>query len=303
MEMQKSSFAGSGAVFVQPMAAWLRISGADAAAFLQGQFTNDLRRLVQGERAVYGLWLNQKGRVLADSFVLRGAGETEFWVGSYFSPATVVRQRLEDYIIADDVMVEDATAEWTAVSLIGEGAVGWLTECARGGWVFPGRRAREESAEWVFPMARLAAVRSELGGVREIDSVEMARRRIAAGIPAVPVDIGPADLPNEAGLDGEAVSFTKGCYLGQEVMARLKSMGQVRRRLLRVAGGAAAVPPLPAALWQGGRQIGELRSAVPSADGSGFSGLAMLSLLQLKPGDGLTVGADGGPEVRVMEAL
>src|SRR5580693_9003555 len=92
-------------------AAWLRVSGADAAAFLQGQFTNDLRE-AQGETAVYGLWLDQKGKVLADSFVRRGAAADEYWIGSYFSPGAAIGRRLEDYIIADEVTVEDATAGW-----------------------------------------------------------------------------------------------------------------------------------------------------------------------------------------------
>src|SRR5471030_3245677 len=70
-------------------AAWLRVSGPDAGVFLQGQFTNDLGAL-KTSPAVYGLWLNQKGRVLADSFVLRGNTTEEFWVGSYFGRRTEI---------------------------------------------------------------------------------------------------------------------------------------------------------------------------------------------------------------------
>ena len=103
-------------------AAWLRVVGPDAFAFLQGQFTNDLRELEKSP-AVYGLWLNQKGRVLADSFVLRGRVAEEFWVGSYFSPAAVIRERLESYIIADDVTIADETAAWSGVTLTGPNAL------------------------------------------------------------------------------------------------------------------------------------------------------------------------------------
>src|SRR5438046_523634 len=87
-------------------AAWLRITGADAATFLQGQFTNDLRALERGAE-VYGLWLTVKGKVLADSFVVRGPRADEFCLGSYFSPAGVIRERLESHVIADDVVIED----------------------------------------------------------------------------------------------------------------------------------------------------------------------------------------------------
>ena len=89
------NFSTSPAIFRWKPAAWLRVTGEDAANFLQGQFTNELRGVPAGG-AVYGLWLTLKGKVLADSFVVRGgtgaggsaAGGAEvFWVGSYFSPA------------------------------------------------------------------------------------------------------------------------------------------------------------------------------------------------------------------------
>src|SRR5437016_12516025 len=89
-------------LFAWRPAAWLRVSGADAASFLQGQFTNDLRSLGD-QPSVYGLWLNVKGKVVADSFTLRGGAAQEFWLGSYFSPAAIIRERLEGHIIADDV--------------------------------------------------------------------------------------------------------------------------------------------------------------------------------------------------------
>ena len=97
----------------------------------------------------------------------------------------------------------------------------------------------------------------------------MERDRIAAGIPAVPQDVGPGDLPNEGGLEDAAISTTKGCYLGQEIMARLKTRGRLRRRLTRVRG-TGSVPALPAVLWQAGRKAGELRSAAPEKNGGGL---------------------------------
>ena len=281
-------------------AAWLRVSGSDAATFLQGQFTNELRGLGPGE-AVYGLWLNVKGRVLADSFVWSGPGVGEFWVGSYFSPGATVRARLDSFVIADDVVIEDLTNEWTGVALLGEGATAALAAETREGFVFRGRRVREENTEWVFPIASADAVRVRLAGLRELDSNEIARLRINAGIPAVPADIGPADLPNEGGLDTEAISYTKGCYLGQEVMARLKAMGSVRRRLLRVAGAGEPCPNLPAELFMGERQVGELRSAARDGSG-GFIGLAMLSLLHVTEDAALAFAADAAPTVRLVDA-
>lgn len=282
--------------------AWLRVAGGDAPDFLQSQLTNDLRGLVPGGGAVYGLLLTQKGRVLADCHVLRAEDDHAFWVGSYFSPATTLRERFEAYIIADDVTVEDVTGDWRAVTLFGAPGTEVPRVPAGEGVRFAGRRGEEMAYEWVFPAAFEPEVRARLAGMRAISAADMERRRIAAGIAAVPVDIGPGDLPNEAGLEATAISYTKGCYLGQEVMARLKAMGQVRRRLLRVSG-TGAIPPRPAPLFQGGRKVGELRSAVTAddADGGGFLGLAMVTLMNFQPAAGLSFAADGDVAMAVTE--
>lgn len=282
-------------------AAWLRLAGPDAASFLQGQFTNDLRAL-ETQPAVYGLWLNVKAKVLADSFVLRGGDEGEFWVGSYFSPAAVIGARLESHLIADDVTIEDRTGAWAGMSVFGAAAERLRTESRKDGFVFPGRRGRGGNVEWVFPADGLTAAREFLCDGREIDPDEILRSRIAAGIPAVPFDVGPGDLPNEGGLEADAISYTKGCYMGQEVIARLKAMGQVRRRLMRVSGPGENHPALPAALFADGRRVGELRSAVGDGAG-GLVGLAMLSLLHLAPMTALAFAADTPPVLRPTDVL
>ncbi len=284
-------------------AAWLRVTGEDAANFLQGQFTSDLRPLTQpSARAVYGLWLSLKGKVLADSFVLRGGAPNEFWIGSYFSSSSVIRERLESHVIADDVVIEDVTVEWAGVSVIGEGAAKLIEQLAGlGGLAFPGRRERGENIEWLHRVALGEPVWVAGAGLTVVGEDEVARRRIAAGIPAIPADIGPGDLPNEAGLEADAISFTKGCFLGQEVMARLRAMGQVRRRLVRVRGWGEGFPTLPAAVFLGARQVGELRSAESDGTG-GWIGLAMVSLLQVTAGAALAFAADGAPGMRWLDA-
>ena len=289
-------------------ACWLRVSGDDAGTFLQGQFTNDLRGLARSEpgrcgSVVYGLWLSLKGKVLADGFVLRGAGENEFWIGTYFSTAAVICARLEGHIIADDVSIEDVTADWTGISVMGEGASSMMeSSCLGKGFVFPGRRDREKNVEWIFPVAggEPARLPDLARTCREIDAESVERRRIASGIPAIPQDVGPGDLPNEAGLEVDAISYTKGCYLGQEVMARLKSMGQVRRRLLRVKGESGIWPTPPAVVFSGSRQVGELRSAVSDGAG-GWLGFALLSLMHLTPEAALAFAADAPAALRLAD--
>lgn len=249
----------------------LKITGEDAFPFLQGQFTQDLKPCQKDEFFAYGLWLNQKGKVLADSFV--GKRGLDWWCVSLFSPAWVIRERLETYIIADDVMIEDVTAQWAGVAFSGEGCGDIFPMENR--FSFPGRRTAGPNYECLYPVG--GDVPRQAGP--ETDFVDMERMRIEAGIPAVPRDIGVEDLPNEGGLERDAISYSKGCYLGQEVMARLKTLGQVRRRLMVVEGKGAVPGLLPTAMFADGKKVGELRSAVRVDDR--FVGLAMISLLAM----------------------
>jgi folate-binding protein YgfZ len=283
------------------------VRGEDALVFLQGQFSQDLRSAEAGQQpAAYGLWLNHKGRVLADSFALV-AGPAQVWLVSYFSAAAEIRAHLESHIIADDVTVEDCTASWRGLALGGAGARTWLGErrsvpgkFARVGvgFVFCGRRGAEENWEWLAPVTSPPPPADD--APLEISAAMLEQTRLAAGVPAVPADLGPGDLPHEGGLDTVAVSYTKGCYLGQEVMARLRT-GKIRRRLARVAGAGAPPAPLPAPLFQGAKKVGELRSA--AADGAGgFLGLAMLTLLGLDPTSQLATAADATPAISLLDA-
>ena len=277
-------------------AACLRVSGEDTLTFLQGQFTNDLQQRKDGG-AVYGLWLNQKGKVLADSFV-RISGRQEAWIVSYFSTAAVIRERLEAYIIADDVVIEDVTERMRGVTLFGGNALPVLGLGAAA-WNFLGRRTNELHVEFIYPSELESGLKAKLAGNTELSDEDIQRLRVVSATPAVPLDIGPGDLPNEGGLETEAISYTKGCYLGQEVMARLKNLGQVRRRLLRVSG--AGEPPVRLAqVFQAARKVGELRSAVP--DGAGWIGFALVSLVQLNREVGLALTPGGPPVIAFTDA-
>jgi tRNA-modifying protein YgfZ len=286
----------------RPMA-WIAVTGEDACTFLQGQFTNELRHAPGS--ATYGLWLNQKGKVVADSVVLRRA-ENEFLLLSTTSVAAVILQRLEQYIIADDVLLQDETEKTAALALWGAGCgellkseVGFAPE--RGRFlqrdellIVPGRRTREENFELIGPEGALMDWQNRLvaqGCVEgSVDAVEFAR--ISAGIPAVPQDIGLSDLPNEAEFEPAAISSTKGCYLGQEVMARLKNRGQVRRQL-RGVRGTGPMPKRGTPLFQGAKRTGEIRSAVVT--GEGFIALAMLTRLGLDEKAGFSFEAADEP--------
>ena len=218
-------------------------------------------------------------------------------------------------IIADEVEVVDVSKLWAEIDLWGPSAMGifrraFETVPARGQaleWLgsfsFLGRLAGEDqSIRLLVP----ASVKSECwqrlqdAGAVTGTGEELLRSRILAGLPAVPEDVGASDLPNEGGLETVAVSYTKGCYLGQEVTNRLKTMGQVRRRL-HVVQGNGAVPAPHTEIYQQGRKVGEIRSAAQSGDG--FAALAMLTLLQLDVTAGVSCSVEGPVDVRIVRPV
>jgi folate-binding protein YgfZ len=218
--------------------------------------------------------------------------DNDFRVISFGTPAERIRERLETYLVADEVDVENEPDGLVSLAIWGEGA-GRTVEKLTGSRpqaglhvekdgvrAFAGRRSAAENYELLVPSARYRELLGSLVamGLTEADATAAERERIVGGLPAVPADIGPNDLPNEGGFDEVAISYTKGCYLGQEVMARLKNLGQIRRRL-HVVQGPGEPPPSGTALYQYGKKAGELRST--ARDDGGFVAMAMLSLLHL----------------------
>lgn len=273
----------------------LLVSDEDAADFLQSQFTNDLRPLNKG-RCTYGLWLDVKGKVLGDSYVLC-EGDELFRLISETSEADVLVEKLEKHIIADDVEIEQVDAA-TGFALIGEGAEAVLSELglqapvaeqsAVSGdlRVFAGRRSSELNFEVLCLSADAAVAVREVLASRDVELVSCDRvtlDRVEAGYPLVPIEVGPADLPGEGGLERDAVSFTKGCYLGQEVVARMHNVGRPQR-VLFVLKGEGVVPNCPTAIYnRETKQVGELRSAVSIENG--WQGVALLKHRYASVGD------------------
>ena len=258
---------------------WIKAEGEDAPEFLQSQFSNDLSGLKTGD-AKYGLWLDQKGKVHGDSWVLR-AGEESYYLFSYYSPADGILKKLESFIVADDVELEDLSDQVAGVSLFGKAIEAFQTLQAEGDLpvdckVLPGRRGAIESLDVIVSNEGrdpLLSLFRERGIVVEVNDAVINLLRILSKFPRIPEDIGPRELPQEGGLEVSGVSFNKGCYLGQEVMSRLHSMGQVRRSLQLIESKEAI--PYEAALTLEGKKIGISKSSIKYD--MRYVGLALLS--------------------------
>ncbi|QYY35822.1 hypothetical protein [Ruficoccus sp. ZRK36] len=282
-------------------AAVLRVTGEDAPDYLQSQCSNDLRNLQRGQYC-YGLWLDRKGKVCADSLIF-WLGPEDYLLLSYGCPADSLIAKLEENIIADEVEIEDLTETACLVVEIGldendvpaDGIFIPVTPRPAGkstpaAVCFAGRHSRSPDREtlWLYSLPE--------GLELNADPSILAYERIAAGVPLVPVDIGPGDLPQEGGLEKVAVSFNKGCYLGQEVMARLHAMGRTQRALHQI--DLEKLPEsLPVEILNSeGKAVGELRSAA-AREGS-VIGLAMLKKRALTEGTALSVVGAGAVTVR-----
>jgi tRNA-modifying protein YgfZ len=217
--------------------AYLRVSGPDAADYLQRMVSNDVEGLRAGE-ACPALLLTAKARVIAPVVVLR-RGEDDFLVLTEPELGEVVRALLTRMRLRAQCQIEPE--EHSSVLVFGCDD-GFLTDFAG---------ARELLDAELEPT---------------LDADELERRRIEAGVPRWGREIDDRILPAEAGLDATHVSFGKGCYPGQEPVARLHYRGHPNRTL-RVLE-LTEVPEYDAELVHEGKAVGRVTSAARRADGS-----------------------------------
>jgi folate-binding protein YgfZ len=263
------------------------VTGADRARFLNGQMTNNVKDLRPGS-GCYAALVNAKGKIQSDLNIHCLPDELllDFEPGC----AETVTQRLEKYVIADDVQIVDVSADYGLLSVQGpsaEAAVKSLglplaipaqpfsftsvTDATLGEiHVVNQPRFGSSGFDLFVPTPSLGAVLDKLiaaakqTGGRACGWRAMETARIEAGIPRFGMDMDETNLAPEAGIESRAISYSKGCYIGQEVIARIRTYGQVAKSLrgLRLDSG-----PLPARgdkLHHDGREVGYVTSAVAS---------------------------------------
>jgi tRNA-modifying protein YgfZ len=276
----------------------LMVSGGEAAEYLQSQLTNDVEALAPGE-GQYAALLDRKGHMQADMRVLRPSAE-EIWIDTEAEALEAARRHLETYKIGREVAIADLTGERVILSLIGPrsaelagtaalpehacgvasvGGVGCLAVGTRDGIDLIAKRVEAG----LLREALIAAGAVEVGpGAAEVV-------RIEAGTPRFGAEMSAETMPAEAGIVDDAVSFTKGCYIGQEPVARLHYKGRPNRQLRGLELSAAAAPG--ASLKLGEKEVGRIGSACVSP-ARGPIALAIVRR-EAEPGAELAVGEDG----------
>jgi len=277
----------------------LRLSGADATEFLQGQLTNDIEALAPGA-GCYSALLDRKGHMQAEIRVLRPGSEPDLLLDLEPAGLEAARRHLQMYKIGREVEVSDESEQHSLISLIGPRAVeiagtAVLSESDCETTKIGGAQCvavgSTEGIDLILSAANAEPVREALlaAGVVEVSPAAAEIVRIEAGRPRFGAEMGTETMPAEAGIVERTVSFTKGCYIGQETVARLHYKGKPNRHLRGLRLSAAAQPG--AVLQLGEKEVGRLGSAAVSP-ALGPIGLAILRR-EAEPGAELSVGEDG----------
>jgi len=295
------------------------LTGGDRIRFLHGQVTNDVKALRDGE-GCYAALITAKGKMQSDLNVYRLPDELLLDFEPGLTPA--ICQRLEKYVIADDVQLTDVGPLYGLLSVQGPQGGAVASALAQGaelpdkpfgfvkvtpptiGEIYLVNRPRLNTSgfDLFVPAAGLEAAANRLfGAARTVagspcgwEALEISR--IEAGIPRFGADMDETNIPLEAGLEGRAVSFSKGCYIGQEVISRIHTYGQVAKSLrgLRLVD---AITPLPARgdkLFIAEKEVGYITSATHSPTLSADIALGYVRREVHHSGAELTVRTSGG---------
>ena len=263
------------------------VSGRDRATFLQGLLTNDVVALKGGE-GCYAAYLTPQGRMIADVFAYE-LGDVMLLTVPYEQRSTVLA-KLDQVIFSEEVQLGDVTDTFFVVAVVGPDAAAILRGVLGGGAQgiellreHGNRRVRFEDRAAIVTRitdtgeagydvyvesGQAEALREALraAGVVGADSATAEAIRIEAGIPRFDHDMDEDTIPLEAGIELRAISFSKGCYVGQEVIIRVmhRGHGRVARRLVGVVVEGGAAPPAGSKVTVDGREIGNVTSSAIS---------------------------------------
>jgi folate-binding protein YgfZ len=264
------------------------VSGADRRSYLQGLLTNDIAALGTGQ-GCYAAYLTAQGRMIADLLV--------YELGDVVLLTTIgevkdaVMAKLDQFIFAEDVQLGDVTSTFAQIAVVGPEAaraaerllsgvtaaqldalpehgnvrahfgggaaiVARITDTGEPGFDLFVERARAEELE--------AAL--EAHGIGPLDRATADAIRIEAGVPEFHRDMDEETIPLEAGIESRAISFTKGCYVGQEVIIRVlhRGHGRVARKLVGLVFDGSQAPDPDAAIRSGERDVGRVTSSAMS---------------------------------------
>jgi len=246
----------------------LRVTGADRVRFLNGQTTNDVRK-ASSDALQESCVLNSKGHLDAHIFLF--AVPNEIWIDADAELREQLQGRLERYIIADDVLTEDASGGFALFHVLAE----LKPEGVKAKFCVRSRRLGRDGWDlWVESVEAKEATDALAATYQPADETEWERLRIENGIPRWGRELTPDIIPPEANLAERAIDYEKGCYIGQEVISRMKMSGQLRQRLCGLISEKRLSSGLELRVEE--KVVGRVTSAVFSSRTDSSIGLAMI---------------------------
>jgi hypothetical protein len=263
----------------------LRATGKDAKDYLHRMTTQDVNGLAPGGSA-YAAVLNAKGHLLADAHLLV-EGDGVLLVMDARAIAET-RPHLERFVIMDDVTFGDLSAGLRVLPVFGPDAKAQLDARLEGLRPFPNGRRGAPCVDVLVDAAGADALRDALAaaGAADLGADDLEALRILGGLARYGADMDRSRLPMEAGLTRAALSFTKGCYTGQEVVLRATARGHLQRGLVQLELPAGAGPGTPLAV--GGQEVGVVTSVADTPEGR--VGLGYLRRAHWKTGERVQAG-------------
>ena len=290
------------------------VGGRDRVQYFHNITSNDIKTLPEG-RGTLALLLNPQGRILAELEIY--ALPDKLLVCSHASQRERTLSTLKKYIIGSKVEIEDATERTGSFAIEGPRAA----EVARNAcgveiealpemgicatnidgiscWLLRRSHFGAPGAEIICPRENLSALwRKGLAAVRELGGAPIGMAalnalRLEAGVPWFPVDFNDAMIPHEAALENTHISFTKGCYTGQEIVERVRSRGHVNRKRVSLKFSTSDAPPAGTKLSAGGAEVGFITSAAYSPSARCAIGMGYVRREHFAPGTPLEF--DGG---------
>ena len=295
VETQVAAARGQTLLVARADLAAFAVRGGDRVSWLNGLLTCDLAKLPVGG-AAYGLATTQKGRILADVVVL-AEPERVLVVAPGGPPLAELVAAFDHYLVMEDAVMDasEPFAVWEAIGPSSDAIV--RAAAAAGASAAAVDRTGLGGAVVIAPASRRDEVGRALGdaasaaGGAEGDDAGYEALRLELGVPRFGKDFDKSTYPQEAGLEKRAVSFQKGCYLGQEVVCMLELRGHVKRRLASLAIEGDA-PPAPGAeiTDAAGAKVGEVTSAIVSPLSHAPIAIGMVKAALLESGGELRVG-------------
>ena len=287
----------------------LQASGEDRARLLHAISSNVVEGLTLGQ-GTYAFFLNAQGRIQSDSRIF--VDRDRVLIDCEAGIATRLRDHIDSYIIMDDVSLEDVGRRTALIGLAGPSVqaivdgLGLKTTddpltFARTGRAMVIRSPAPGVEHWILlpsdERPALLAGLEESGATRATER-EWEHHRVRNWVPRFGFDFGPRNIPHET-LQFNAVSFSKGCYTGQEIVERVRSRGAVRRQLVGIELDATGIPD-DLAVRHDGTPVGELTSPTPAADpAESARGFAIVRSSAAAAGTIVDVGGTAGRVVDV----